>query len=41
MDTSPALKAYQYFNISLHAFVMSTIIVFVYLRLQIKLNQFS
>ena len=41
MDASSALNTCEYFNITLNAFDMSTIIVFVYLGLQVKWNQFS
>ena len=43
MDANSALNTCVYFNIhySVHAFDMSTIIIFVYLGLQVKWNQFS
>ena len=41
MDASSALNICEYFNITVHAFDMSTIIVFVYLGLQAKWNRLS
>ena len=41
MDASSALNTCEYLHYSVYAIDMSTIIVFVYLGLQIKWNQFS